>query len=181
MLPLDSPRWNSFRIYFDLPQQVPQRLASWRDAIGGPDEDPLWTDLREQFLHQGTITDAAYAAIPYLVQELDRLTPTKRFEYLVDVGLAESARQTAGAPVLPPDLADAYHAAIVRARQLALECLSVEWSKVEFRYLLSIIASLHGHGVMGDLLFSFDTIWERCPSCGELVHIDELQKSGYAG
>jgi len=99
----------------------------------------------------------------------------------VDVGLIESARQQAEAPALPPDLSDAYHAAIARARQLALECLPLDWSKVEFRFLLSIVSNLHGHGVMGDLLFNLDCLCGKCPKCGEFVYPDEIAQSGYGG
>ena len=179
MLPLDSSRWTAFSTFFDSPEQMPQRLTSWRDAIGGPDEASQWADLQEQFLHQFTITDAAYAVLPYLVEELARLTPEKAFEYLVSVALVEAARQQPEAPALPPDLADAYHAAIVRARRLAMESLSLDWSKAEFRYLLSALSSLHGHGVMGELLFHLDCICGTCPNCGTSVYPEEIPKSGY--
>ena len=179
MLPLDSPRWKSFSVYFGTPGQVPTRLESWRKSIGGPVEDSEWSDLWEQFLHQGTITDAAYAAVPHIVQELERITPGKRFDYLVEVALIESARHVTGSPGLAPDLADAYHAAIAHARQLAVECLSLGWPKIEFRYLLSILATLHGHDVLGDLLLNLDSLCGECEKCGERVYPEDIQKSGY--
>src|SRR5436190_888834 len=109
MLSLDSPRWKSFRTYFGTPEQVPQRLASWRQSIGSPDEDSRWSELWEQFLHQFTITDAAYAAVPHVVRELGRVELRRRLDYLVELALIESARQTdAGSPALAPDLADSY-------------------------------------------------------------------------
>jgi hypothetical protein len=180
MLSLDSPRWKSFSTYFGSPEQVPQRLASWRESIGGPDEDLQWSELWEQFLHQFTITDAAYAAVPHVVGDLDRVAPRKRFDYLVELALIEGARQSAGAPELASDLAHPYYTAMAKARHLAVECLSLELPKIEFRYLLSILASLHGHGVLGDLIFHLDCLCGECPKCGEFVYPDEIQGSGYA-
>jgi hypothetical protein len=180
MLPLDSPRWQSFHTFFGSPDEVPRRLASWRQSIGSPDEESQWSETWEQFLHQFTITDAAYAAVPHVVRELDRVEPRKRFDYLVELALIESARQTdVGAPPLATDLADSYHAAVVRARRFAVELLSLEWPKIDFRYLLSILASLHGHGEMGNLLFNLDCVCGTCATCGEVVYPDEIQDSGY--
>jgi hypothetical protein len=179
MLPLDSPPWNSFHTFFGSAAQVPQRIATWRASIGGPNEDSQWTDLWEQFLHQYTITDAAYAAVPHVVAELPRIPSRKRFDYLLEVGLIESARQQVGAPELAIDLADAYHKAIGRARALAVECLSLDWPKIEFRYLLCILSSLHGHGGLGELLFHLDCLCGECSKCGECVYPDDIQISGY--
>ena len=159
MLPLDSSRWNSLNTYFGSPDQVPQRLAAWRDSIGEPDEASQWSDLCEQFLHQFAITDAAYTVVPHIVHELDRIAAEKRLEYLVAVAFAEAARQKEEAPVLLPDLGDAYYAAIARARDLAMECLPLGWPKTEFRFLLSILVNLHGHPVLGDLLFNLEYVY----------------------
>jgi hypothetical protein len=180
MLPLDSPRWKSFSTYFGTPEEVPLRLLSWRRSIGGPNEESEWTDLWEQFLHQCTITDAAYATLPHVVQELHRVEPLNRFDYLVELALIESARQTGGAsPVLPHDLAESYYTAIRDARQMAVELLSLDWPKIEFRYLMSILASLHGHAGLGDLIFNLDSLCGECPKCGEFVYPDRIQDSGY--
>jgi len=179
MLPPDSPCWKSFSVHFGTPEQVPERLASWRESIGGPDEASNWSDLWEQFLHQGTITDAAYAAVPHIVRELERIAPRNRLNYLVEVAEIEAARHETTSPRLPPDLGEAYHAAIAHARQLAVECLSLEWPKIEFRYLLSVLASLHGHGVLGDLIFYLDALCGECEKCGGCVYPEDIQESGY--
>ena len=178
VLPLDSPRWAEFEVYFGQPRQVPERLALWRESIGGPAEKRRWSELWEQFLHQFSITGAAYAAVPHVVGELNRISARDRFEYLVEIGLIESARQSEGAPALPEDLAPAYFGAVDEAKRLSAALLSLEWPKVEFRYVLSVLASLHGHGVMGDMLFHLDCICGEC-RCGEVVYPDEVQQSGY--
>ncbi len=178
MLPLDSPRWRSFGTYFGSPEQVPQRLASWRQSIGSPAEESCWWDLSDQILHQGTITDAAFAAVPHVLKDLHLVEPRRRLEYLVGLSMIESARQMdSGAPALAADLADAYHKAVAQARRFAVELLALEWPKIEFRYILSILAGLHGHGVLGDLIFNMDSLCGDCPKCGESVYPDEIQDS----
>ena len=125
------------------------------------------------------ITDAAYAAFPHIVRALNGVAPKKRLNYLADITWINDDRQLPEAPELPKDLAEAYHAAIDQARSLAIECLSVEWEKIEFRHLLSIVASLHGHGFLGSVLFNLDSLSGECPKCGETVYPDTLENSGY--
>jgi hypothetical protein len=133
MLPLDSPRWMAFSVYTGTPEQVPHRIASWRESIGGPDEDAQWCDLWDRFLHQGTITDAAYASVPHVVREFARVAPRNRFDYLVQLGLIESARQWKGAPAVPEDLEAAYYGAVTEAKRFAIDCLTLDWPNIEFR------------------------------------------------
>jgi hypothetical protein len=187
MLPLDSSRWMSFRTFFGTPKQVPQMLGTWQrsigshdESIGSHDESSRWSDLWELFLHQCTITDAAYAAFPHVVFQLNRVEPRKRFDYLVELALIESARQNdADAPELAADLTDAYHASVVPARRFAIELLSLEWPNIEFRYVTGIVATLHGHGMLGDLIFNMDSLCANCPKCGEYVYPEQIQQSGY--
>jgi len=179
MLPLDSPRWKSLSVHFGTPEQVPARLTSWQKSIGKPDEDSEWTNLSEQFLHSGSITDCAYAVVPHVVCEIERAAATKRLYYLADIAWIEATRCEPGSPVLSSDLADGYHGAIAYARRLSVECLSLEWPKTEFRYLLGILACLHGHGVLGDTLIDLSGLGAECPRCGEVVFPENLVKSGY--
>ena len=72
---------------FRYAEQVPQRLDPRRQWIGNSNEEPQWSDLWELFLHQCTITDAAYAAVPHVVRELSRVEPRKRFDYLVELAV----------------------------------------------------------------------------------------------
>ena len=125
------------------------------------------------------ITDAAYAAVPHIVHALSRVAPKNRLDYLTDIVFIDDDRRLPEAPKLPEDLAEVYHAAIGEARRLAIECLSVEWGKIEFRYILSVIATLHGHGFLGSMLFNLDSLSGPCPKCGEEVYPDTLQDSGY--
>jgi hypothetical protein len=180
VLPLDSPRWADFEVYFGQPRHVPERLGLWRESIGGPAEQRRWAELSEQILHQFTITDAAYVVVPHVVRELHHVPARAQFNYLVDVALVESARQREGAPPLSDEIAASYVAAIHSAKRLAVGLLGLDWPRAEFRHVLSVVASLHGHGAMGDLLFSLDCLCGTCERCGEVVYPEDVRQSGYA-
>jgi hypothetical protein len=182
ILPLDSPRWKSLTTYSGAPEDVPRRIASWAASIGGPNEQSEWTNLSNRFLpecRQCLITNAAYAAVPHIVRGLNAVAPKKRLDYLADIVCIDDDRQIPNSPELPQDLAEAYHAAIDQARRFAIECLSLEWGKIEFRFLLSFVATLHGHGFLGSVLFNLDSLSGDCPKCGETVSPDTLENCGY--
>lgn len=181
MLSLDSLRWESLRTYRGAGAELPAAIRKWREAIGGEEEEPLWTDLWERFLHQGTITDAAYAAAPHVVQELKRIAPQNRLDYLVQLGIVESARASQVSPDLPEYLADSYNEAVMEARSYAVACLSLGLRKAEFRYLVSALCSFYGHGELGNLIFDLDALHGVCPECGEWVYPEDIQESGYIG
>jgi hypothetical protein len=112
----------------------------------------------------------AYATTPYLTAELPRVLPPQRLERVIDLGFIEFGRHRLNAPEMPHDLAEDYFTALITARRLSLECLSAEWPKREFRYLMSAIANLHGRGDFGLLLFNLDALCGDCPQCGKSVY-----------
>lgn len=181
MLPLDSPRWKSFSTFFGSSEQVPMRLAAWRQSIGTLDENAKWTELHDTFLHQYSITDAAYAVVPHVCQELARLESKWRIKYLVELALIDSARQRGWSESTRPcDLSDSYHAAISDARRFSVELLTLELPPIDFRSLISVLAVLHGHAGLGDLILHLECIYGECTKCGELVFPERIQLSGYA-
>jgi len=180
MVALDSHRWKSFATYFGSPDELPNQVQRWQASIGTVGEKSAWADVSERFLHQSTITEAAYAVAPYVTSEFDRVPLLQRLNYLIDLGLIEAA-QFNGGPVVPDDLADAYLQSVQTSRRHAVQCLSLPWPQLEFRYLMSTIATLHRHPILGDLLFTLDSIAGSCPTCGDTVYPAEIQDSGYCG
>lgn len=179
LISLDSPRWKAFKTYFGSSQDLPRRIAAWMASIGGPDEERKWDELWEQFLHQGTITEAAYAVVPYVARELAHVAPHDRLMYFVQLGLIESARQSS-APEIPDDLAASYHAAVAELGRVSVESLLGTWDKPDFRFLLGAVSSLCGHGALGNILFKLDALGGQCPNCGKWVYPDGVEESGYA-
>jgi DNA-directed RNA polymerase subunit F len=152
-LPLESTRWRELKAHFgnagqdtELPS-VPTLLRRWHEAVGTYGEEYEYGDLRESFLHQGTILDVAYAVVPHLASRLSELDPDRRSEVLEDIAVVEAVRLLPRERVeaqiaevqaafpedmrelmarntrerlasLPSDLASAYLAAIERAETL---------------------------------------------------------------
>jgi hypothetical protein len=98
MLDLDDPRWGRLQAHFDnagadgiLPA-VPTLLRAWHDAVGSYGEEFAYVDLRESYLHQGTILSVAYAVVPHLASRLHELDPDRALAVADDVALVEEAR-----------------------------------------------------------------------------------------
>jgi hypothetical protein len=68
MLPLDDDRWEQLTTFFEKPEDLPKTLAIWLASIGSEQEGTIYReDLLDLFLHQVTITNAAFAVVPWLV------------------------------------------------------------------------------------------------------------------
>jgi hypothetical protein len=105
-------------------------LAEWVDAVGFDQEATIYRELFELFLHQGTITNAAFAVVPWMVSQLSRCDLHQRADYLSDIGLVEFRRLTCGLYFLreggeaePPWLMPDYHDAIRQAQRMAEDVL----------------------------------------------------------
>lgn len=160
-LPLTSRRWHTLKAHFDNAAKdgdevpaVTKLLARWARSLGTYAEEYEHDPLRESYLHQGTILDLAYAVVPHLVVQLERLDPDRRAEVLDDIALVDAVRLTPRRKVeaavkrlstmpselrdhfiqttrdrhperFPEDLARAYLPAVARAKQWAGRA----WSK----------------------------------------------------
>lgn len=179
MWSLDSTKWATLSTFFGDPSDLPGHLRRWQDALGTSTEEDVYADFYECFLHQATITDAAYAVVPYIVEALDQRRTKRVFDYVTDLGLIEANRLTPHSPKMPEGLDIKYADAIARAQSHAVGLLSVDRPKPDFRYLLCAIAGLYGHPVLAFILFHLDCITGECANCGEQVYPEEIQKSGY--
>ena len=132
MLPLDSPRWIELDTFFGNPERVPVVLAEWVDAVGFDEATTIYQrDLFNLFLHQGTITNVAYAVVPWLVAHCTRAEDaTDRACYVCDVALVEFNRLTHGIYYVreggdrePEWLMTDYRQAVEAARPMAEDLL----------------------------------------------------------
>lgn len=181
MLPPNSPRWRTLKTFCYSGVELRDQVQRWRDAIGTADAKRVHLELRDFFLQQYSITDAAYAVIPHLVEELERLPPKERISCLIDVRLTELATYSPHLPPMPADLEVDYSVALKKAKPIAERCLSLKLSKENFRYLIAVICILRGHAGLGDLLVHLHEIAGECPKCGETVFPKEFRDSGYLG
>jgi hypothetical protein len=179
MLPLNSPRWRSLKTLCWSGLKLRDLLGRWHDAIGSPEAKAIYRELRDLFTQQYSIEEAAYAAVPHIVEELERLPPAERITCLIDLGVTELFSLQSGEPRLPADLSKDYLAAIKKAKPIAERCLSLKLSKEDFRYLVAVICILRGHPGLGELLVHFHALNGRCKKCGEYVWPQEIKDSGY--
>jgi hypothetical protein len=185
MLPLNSRRWRTLESFCHAPGvpggvEVRDVLKRWRDAIGTSDAKRLYRQLRDYFTQQYSIMEVAYAVIPHVVKDLERLPPSDRITCLIDIGVTHLASVKPHQPGLPDDLEDDYLAAIEKATRIAERCLALELSKEEFRYLIAVICILRGHDGLGDLLIGLHAISGKCPKCGVSVYPKQIKDCGYS-
>jgi len=156
MLALSDPQWTDFDTYSDEGGDIPDNFQAWMAAIGTPDEEGRWGWLRDQFLCQHTIKDAAIAIVPHICGLLPSTAADLRHFYAIDLGQVHMAWRSNPIKTVPPELAAAYETSIVSIRPWACECLTRELHPVHFRYLMSACASLCDHTALGRFLFSLD-------------------------
>lgn len=179
MMSLGDKRWRSLRTFAQSGRVLPGLLRRWQSALGSPTAEEVWDEVRDLFLQQMTISNAAYAVLPHMVAGLDRVPVGRRLDYLVDLGASEAARHSPGSPAFPAGLAEPYTAAIEAARPFALGLLGRRMSRANYRWLIGVVCSIHGHPGLADLLFNLDCVGGECPKCGETVYPEEIRGSGY--
>jgi hypothetical protein len=108
MLPLDDPRWQSFKGGYRVPYDASAGLR--RLLADGPTEE-LWDELWNNLHHQGDLHQASYAAVPWLV-EFVRRSPKLDGNALALVATIELARDQGKNPPVAKQLSAGYHAAI---------------------------------------------------------------------
>jgi hypothetical protein len=166
VLELDSPRWSQLRHAYGPATNTPSVL---RRIYAGADEH-AWEELFGAVVHQGSVSPAAYAALPHVVAAAEARRPSERIMFLVFAG---SVAEGIDAEPVPADLISDYETAVVRARSMALEVLrGHHLPEADVIYLLAAVAALHGMTVEGRELdglaneeFQFD-----CPECQSFIY-----------
>ena len=167
-LPLDSSRWN------ELWTRMGPGGYPVHEALRALDDDPshreLFREMWAELCAEETTYDAAFAAVPYLVDLAGRVDSEADNSYLIVTGLI-----TTYAGDVPSDLAPAYRSALERALSLALDRLQACRTNADLRYLLATVAALRGRPDLACVLQDLDAIQEPCPTCGTVVHPSELE------
>jgi hypothetical protein len=167
-LPLDSPRWSQLGTRMGPgAYPVPQALRGLSDD---PSDLELFREMWPEICAEETTYDAAYAAVPYLMDFAGRLDAADADEYLIVAGLVATS-----ASDVPNDLEPAFSAAMRRGLALVLERLENCETNQDLRYLLASVAAMRGRTDLAAVLQDLDAIQEPCPTCGTVVHPSELQ------
>jgi hypothetical protein len=123
------------------------------EAIGSDQENAIYyEDLFDLFLHQATITNAAFAVVPWLVYVCKKGITKFQVEYLTDVALVEANRlkygvysNRKGTEEYPEWLMSDYIQAIMEARNLIDDIIEAEHDKKRKHGLVAMRPALFGN------------------------------------
>jgi hypothetical protein len=152
MLSLDDNRWERLTTFFGTPEELPIVLGQWLASIGTNEEDTIYRrDLFDIFLHQATITNAAFAVVPWLVDVCKKGETKYRVHYLTDVALVEANRlkygvyfNRLGTEETPEWLIAEYRQAIAESREFVDEVIAAEQDEEAKRGLVAMKPALFG-------------------------------------
>lgn len=164
MLSLTDPTWSELQSTYGSGTRVADLLSL---AASGTPFDGWYHDLFQELCHQYTVSEAAYAALPHLVN-LARENREARKHLLVLAGSCYAFSQLQDAPPIPAELEEEWHAAAREAIPLLTEVLSTGGlSESDLRYLFLSLAAFHGHHSLALALEALDAESE-CPNCGTI-------------
>lgn len=162
LLPLDSPRWLQLSTDGTPPATVPRLLreiqeqgtfgTAWEKLHGGP------------ILHQGTVYEATYAALPHVVAMAAQRDPRTLGRFWIDIGfiVASFVYPREYLKPVPADLAPGLRAALRAAEPLAVTGFRArEWGLdpgevgVEMASYLALACLTLSRHLVGDLIWAF--------------------------
>jgi hypothetical protein len=158
-LPLDAGRWKQLVHVYGSAQDLPDAIRRLEELshIDWSDDGPL-EQIAAAIYHQGDPNTGSYATVPHLVRIAESRPPSERFPLVLLCSWIEHYR-TPKRPSIPEDLGAAYGRALVRAKEMAIEMLTVpsgRWGDhgypYDFRYVLMAIADLSGERSIAGLL-----------------------------
>ena len=164
MLSLTDSKWSELQSTYGAGTRVAEQLS--RARHGAP-FDHWYHDLFQELCHQYTVSQAAYAALPHLV-DLARDNREARKHLLVLAGSCYAFSQLPDAPPIPAGLEKEWHVAAREAIPLLTELLSAGGlTESDLRYLFLSLAAFHGHYSLALALEDLDAE-NQCPHCGTI-------------
>ena len=152
MLPLDDPRWQSYkggyRVLYDASPGL-RRLFS-----DGPD-DALWEEFWNELHHQGDLHQASYATVPWLV-EFIRRSPKLDWNAVALVATIELERDQHMNPPVAKELSSGYYAAIRSLPEVLGAHPDQEWGEYAVGPAVACIALARGQRWFARAYFELD-------------------------
>ena len=150
MIPLDSPRWASLHHAYGSAADIPELLRSLTRSDAAYDE--LWSAL----CHQGTIYTASYAALPYLIDALDRDPERAQWTVMLLAAAIEIARAREDSPPIPDDLEQAYFDALKEAPRVIARASSQKWDHSYAASACALLAASTGNTDLAEAITLLD-------------------------
>lgn len=167
-LSLDSKRWARLTHAYGSAADTPDLL---RRLYESPDRD-VWSDLcGGSVVHQGDVSEAAYAALPHVLAAAESVPASDRLRY---VSFAASVIDGPKRKPCPDDLNTEYENVFDTVREMAIGVLKAggveDW---ELPYVFEAIAAPSGLPVLARILMSFSTkeFDFPCASCESWLRV----------
>lgn len=143
MLELDSPRWSELRDAYGSATRIPDLL---RQLSALPDDNGSsepWFSLWSAFAHQGDVYSASFAAVPYVIEAIERSPEQVTDVYFHFPAWIEICRHRCNVS-MPDDLEASYFAALERIPGLVASAAEQQWDAAFTACALSATAAAKG-------------------------------------
>jgi hypothetical protein len=166
MLDLFSSRWNDLTHAYGPATDTPKLL---RRIHAGPSEGD-WSDLCGSVAHQGSVSEAAYAAVPHVIAACEAAPPGNRLDYLAFVASVVIGYDK---KPIPPDLRSSYDQSLERGRALAQGMLAESHGYSSTIYVIQAWAALSGRIALARIIEGLaDAEFPlQCPHCERTLYV----------
>lgn len=175
-LPLDSKRWSELTHAYGSAADTPELL---RRLYESPDDD-VWSDLcGGSVVHQGDVSEAAYAALPHVVAAAESAPASDRIRHLVFAAAVFDGRVR---KPCPDDLKAEYDEMFEPVREMATEVLKTgEPADQDLPYIFEAIAAASRLPVLARILESFsnEEFTLQCAGCKSWLYVS-TEKAPFA-
>ena len=158
MLPLDSQEWSQLQDAFGAATNIPSLLDQLAaNPLPHRDyRDEPWFSLWSSLCHQENVYDASYAAVPHIVRIGTAAPAPIDFGFFQLPACIEIARKKGRGPDLPPQLAEAYFAALRGLHDCAFRHAADDWDQNMAVCVAAALAVAKGQHELADALMNLD-------------------------
>jgi hypothetical protein len=151
LLPLDDPRWPTYRSGYGLPYDVVPLIRQLQQECASKQ---FWETVWNELHHQGDVAEATYALIPYLVDYQSRQSALDEqlFHFCVVVDLAQPENNN---PRIPPEIEFSYALALRRLPVIGAELLKRSGGEHIVMGVAAATALAAGHRVLARAYLEF--------------------------
>ena len=143
MLSLDSPRWAQLEHAYGTAADIPQLLRDLESLPTSDGRKEPWFSLWSALAHQGDVYSASFAAVPHVIRVLSIAPERAGHSFVSFPAWVEICRKRKKVAI-PPDLTDAYFAALQQLPSLIAAASIREWDENFLVGCLSAIAAAKG-------------------------------------
>lgn len=155
MLSLNDPRWADLLHAYGSAADIPALLNQLQPSSRSADDAEPWFSLWSALAHQGDVYTASFAAVPHIVQVLEKDPINADPSFFLLPASIEIGRQVHKHPI-PSFLDEAYYAAIKKLPQLLFATFDRPWDEDFTRVALSVIAAVKGQTSLAEVVLELE-------------------------